>query len=313
MTPLGTLTYIIWFIVFRKLLRLENLQKSFLTMTPDIRQAVKESTNNRLMEILSINVCLLPDSLSKENNLGYTEDRIDAIGNLLNQSEPNTFCVRRFASQKWDQKTPGAKPVCNDEDSSFGIAVKVIDSFLETTDPTFVCMQEVWSIDTALKLNKLLHKKYSFIVFDAGTKTIALNKYVGFESGLLIASKYPILDADFKQFTEKSGLCTYTSKGLLTVKVLLGREDNKAIVGFISNSHLQSYQDQDDSIHSNQLREIQMWTNEFKRRRFDNGTEVVGFDIICGDFNIDNMSPGKKLISGEKTVFFRYMFLIFSR
>ena len=304
MTPMCTLTYAIWFVVFRKLLRFDNFQKSFRPISHDIQQAISESVNHRHFEVLSANVCLLPDSLSKDNNLGHTEDRIESIGNLLNQSEPNTFCIRKFPGQENDQAIFNLKPT-NDptlRNNADGMAVKVIDDFLESTDPAFVCLQEVWSIDTALRLNELLHKKYSFIVFDAGTKTFALNKYIGFESGLLIASKYPILDASFNQFTKKSGLCTFTSKGVLVVKVLLGTRKppvlasstftTERVVGFIANTHLQSYQENDDSIHWNQLHEMRRWIGDFKKTRYDPAKEKIAFDIVCGDFNVDNMSPG---------------------
>ncbi len=42
---------------------------------------------------------------------------------------------------------------------------------------------------------------------------------------------------------------------------------------------------------SSQMSEILLWTTEF-RERHDAPGEHVTFDILCGDFNIDNMSPG---------------------
>lgn len=43
---------------------------------------------------------------------------------------------------------------------------------------------------------------------------------------------------------------------------------------------------------SKQLDDIQVWTDEFIKDTKKTGEKVV-FDIICGDFNFDNMSPGK--------------------
>lgn len=76
-----------------------------------------------------------------------------------------------------------------------------------------------------------------------GENTFRLNKYVGFGSGLLFASKYPIVSAEFRQFSNKVGTCSFAGKGVLMVKVLLGKSENgKNLVGIVSNTHLQAYQ-----------------------------------------------------------------------
>lgn len=59
-------------------------------------------------------------------------------------------------------------------------------------------------------------------------------------------------------------------------------------------------------VHSIQLNEIKNWLKNFKEKSFKKNTEVILFDIICGDFNIDNMSPVDK-ISYEHDFFFNYM------
>ena len=48
-------------------------------------------------------------------------------------------------------------------------------------------------------------------------------------------------------------------------------------------------------VHSIQLNEIQNWLKNFKEKTFNPNTEIVLFDIVCGDFNIDNMSPVDKI------------------
>ncbi len=227
MTPIGTMSYIIWFIVFRKLLRFENFQRSTdLSCSESPGDHNLNRVEDKKFEILSINVCLLPETLSRENNLCFTETRLSSIGSLINRSIPNTFCFTMFPKQDFNIefdsiKIDKAKKLSEIKGKVIheNMKVNVVDDFIAETDVDFVCMQEVWSIDTANKLRKLLHLKYPFIVYDAGTKNFSENKYVGFESGLLTASKYPIVAADFHQFSNKSGLCTYTSKGLLITKV----------------------------------------------------------------------------------------------
>jgi hypothetical protein len=41
--------------------------------------------------------------------------------------------------------------------------------------------------------------------------------------------------------------------------------------------------------------DIRNWLIEFKKKYFDVEEEVIAFDIICGDFNMDNSSPGNFL------------------
>ena len=49
-----------------------------------------------------------------------------------------------------------------------------------------------------------------------------------------------------------------------------------------------------------QLDDIVDWTAEFRRQTADN-RDVVLFDIVCGDFNFDNISPGELFfILGEQ-------------
>ena len=41
-----------------------------------------------------------------------------------------------------------------------------------------------------------------------------------------------------------------------------------------------------------QLDEIQLWTKNFKENNYNFKNEHIAFDIITGDFNLDNISPG---------------------
>ena len=219
MSPIGILVYILWFMIFRKVLRHQNYKTSCAKT-----QLIERKLNlaNKTFEILSINVCLLPDALSRENNLFQTDTRLNSIGNLLNKTAPNTYCLSNSLTDYYAKLPliPTKNRVSNpNEHHAKKLNVQIVDNFFEKTNVDFLCMQEVWTIDYANKLKKLLHKKYPFIVYDAGQKNFCSNKYMGFESGLLTASAYPFLAVDFKQYTNKCGLCQFTSKGLLMTKV----------------------------------------------------------------------------------------------
>jgi hypothetical protein len=120
--------------------------------------------------------------------------------------------------------------------------VNVVDDMTRDSDADFVCLQEVWSIETSNKIRSIIGVKYKYVIYDVGLSTFRLNRHIGFDSGLLFASKYPIMSADFKQFNTKAGTCVMTGKGLLMVKVLLGQGNGKTRIGFVSNTHLQAYQ-----------------------------------------------------------------------
>ena len=65
------------------------------------------------------------------------------------------------------------------------------------------------------------------------------------------------------------------------------------MVGFISNTHLQSYQGV-SNVHALQLDETLEWVTSFKKSNSDDSKELIAFDLICGDFNLDNYSPGNQ-------------------
>jgi hypothetical protein len=177
------------------------------------------------------------------NNLHKTKNRAKLIGEILNKPKKNGTADNNLFKN------------VNSKDN-----VKVVDYIDQNNDFDFICLQEVWSIDTGKRLAEILHKKYKYVLFDAGHNTFKTNKYIGFDSGLLIASKYPIIDVKFKQFMNKVGACSLTGKGVLTAKVninidhinmfecynynfyfqvLLGKtKKGKDLIGFISNVHL---------------------------------------------------------------------------
>lgn len=66
-------------------------------------------------------------------------------------------------------------------------------------------------------------------------------------------------------------------------------------VGYIANMHTQAFQGSEVILLS-QLTDILIFVSLFKEQNALS-EEIIDFDIICGDFNADNMSPGKMLLS----------------
>jgi sphingomyelin phosphodiesterase 3 len=197
MTPIGLSFYFIWFILFRKYFR--NLSYNLSDNNSNPLDLNNNGSATGKYEILSFNVCLLPDTIARMNNLYDSKNRAQLIGEILSKPNKNGNNLSKNVTSKDN--------------------VKIVDYIDQNNDFDFICLQEVWSIDMGERLAEILHKKYKYVIFDAGHNTFKTNKYIGFDSGLLIASKYPIMDVKFQQFKHKVGACSLTGKGVLTAKV----------------------------------------------------------------------------------------------
>jgi hypothetical protein len=143
-TPIGLATYFVWFALFRRLFRYQPYRLS-------VSQHQKSSyVAKDRFEILSINVCLLPETVSRMNNLSASHRRLESIGSLLNKA--------------------GSSFYSNGDGEANGQKIKIIHDMIDRTDLDFVCMQEVWSIDTAKRLRDMLHHKFGYVLYDAGNK-----------------------------------------------------------------------------------------------------------------------------------------------
>ncbi|XP_066295647.1 sphingomyelin phosphodiesterase 5-like [Branchiostoma lanceolatum] len=175
---------------------------------PFLYQTVSSSTDTRTANetdpadftVATANVCLLPESLSRLNNLRHTEWRVTEVGRRVVDSQ-------KQQSDKRTLETSSHSP--NEE-------------FLSSVDSTFppnvdiFCFQEVFYSDASRRLTKELLKCYGHVISDVGICSFT-NKW-GLNSGLLIASKHPILAADFKPFRVKTKQDVVVAKGLLMVK-----------------------------------------------------------------------------------------------
>ena len=59
---------------------------------------------------------------------------------------------------------------------------------------------------------------FPYILHDVGVTSLSSNYFL-FNSGLMFASRHPVLNADFKFYKHSVSQCRFTSKGLLMVKV----------------------------------------------------------------------------------------------
>jgi hypothetical protein len=62
-------------------------------------------------------------------------------------------------------------------------------------------------------------------------------------------------------------------------------------VGYIANMHTQAFQGS-EAVLLSQLTDAVIFVSLFKEQTTQ-PRDIIDFDIVCGDFNADNMSPGK--------------------
>ncbi|XP_006117635.1 sphingomyelin phosphodiesterase 3 [Pelodiscus sinensis] len=174
----------------------------------------------------------------------------------------------------------------------------------------FLCLQEVFDKRAAEKLKQQLHHYFEYILYDVGVygcHGCCSFKFVN--SGLLFASRYPVMDAAYHCYPNGKGTDSLASKGALFLKVQVGSTpQDQRIVGYISCTHLQALAG-DTTVRCEQLDLLQDWLADFRKSTSSSSTanpeELVAFDVICGDLNFDNCSSEDKL-EQQHSLFTRY-------
>ncbi|XP_051546053.1 sphingomyelin phosphodiesterase 3-like [Myxocyprinus asiaticus] len=167
----------------------------------------------------------------------------------------------------------------------------------------FLCLQEVFDRRAADRLRRQLHRYFPFVLSDVGRYGWkgCCSQFKFLNSGLLLASRYPILDAHYECFPNGRSEDALAAKGVLFAKVQVGcSAQEQQVVGYITCTHLHAIEG-DSSVRCEQLDMLLEWGAEFKRATSGPTDEEkvledqVAFDVILGDLNFDNCSSEDKL------------------
>lgn len=151
-------------------------------------------------------------------------------------------------------------------------------------------LQEAFTPHINKRIAKTLNKFGYSVVFQVKPDTI------GMSSGLLIASRYEILAADFVPYTHTAGPDAYAKKGVLMMKIKLRNGE----CAFIANTHMlasadlpkgasQHYPDQYFNWeHRMQFKTVNHSMEEFIKK--NRGNDKILFTLFGGDFNIRRMA-----------------------
>ena len=176
--------------------------------------------------------------------------------------------------------------------------LRVVDTFIHgidlqfPADLDFLCLCEVFDKSASRTVLSKLSTHFPYIIYD-----IAARPCFRFcNSGLLFASKYPILDAEFHKYGAHEGSDSMACKGVLLVKLRIGKlEDGTDVVGFVVQTHIQArVSDNSGEFQLAQLDRAVEDIRRFRDKESANEKEVVGFDILSGDLNFDSVSDSDK-------------------
>ncbi|XP_008283931.1 sphingomyelin phosphodiesterase 5 isoform X3 [Stegastes partitus] len=275
------------------------------------------------------NLCLLPDSLARFNNLGHTQHRASAIGQRIVQGVcrphirifvdspsscgtlspsssflPTVNSVTYGATDRQNSNQQGRSGHRSAPRALLSQGLRQQDdvpwevSSLFPSNIDILCLEEVFDKRAAQKLTDALKPVYGHILYDIGVYACqppcGCSSFKFFNSGLFLASRFPVLEAQYHCFPNSRGEDALAAKGLLSAKVLIGQNQKRQrVVGYFNCTHLHAPEGE-GVVRCEQLNMVTKWIGDFQaaNRRPD---EDVVFDVLCGDFNFDNCSPDDNL------------------
>lgn len=163
------------------------------------------------VRLLTANLCCLPEFAARFNNLScpgrrahHIGQRIAALGRATGHTAPRPPNRGRLST---------ARPELVDVAGAGGLRL-----FAFPTPLDVVCLQEVFSAAAQNALIEALDKSFPFIVCDAQVNRLRGNRCF-LSSGLFLASRYPVLAADFQRYSVAAGIDKLACKGVLMAKV----------------------------------------------------------------------------------------------
>ncbi|CAK6975095.1 sphingomyelin phosphodiesterase 3 [Scomber scombrus] len=167
----------------------------------------------------------------------------------------------------------------------------------------FLALQEVFDHGSTTRLRRQLHRYFPYVLSDVGRYGWkgCCSRFKFLNSGLMLASRYPILDARYECYPNGKGEDALAAKGALFAKVHVGTShQEQRVVGYLTCTHLHAIEG-DASVRCEQLDLLLQWGAEFRQSSSQSPEgekvleDLVAFDVILGDLNFDNCSSEDKL------------------
>jgi exonuclease III len=163
---------------------------------------------------------------------------------------------------------------------------ELADTLLEKDDD-IICLQEIFEIDATAYLSDKLKEKYPYIVCNVDPRIF------GIGSGLMIASKYPIVKADFWKHADRGGMDMFANKGTLAVKIK--PSVNQTLLVFTTHLNAEAgsneqFPEGEKSYRESQLEQLKVQVDQF----IDQSTAdspTIPTAILTGEYNIGPPRP----------------------
>ena len=155
---------------------------------PFVLQRAKRDVHKTAWTIASCNAQLLPEALARKHNLHGTAARAKQLALRIRSAT----CAHR--------------------------APRAVDAVHEFPVCEFIALQQVHEQAAVDRILYYLNAHWPFILEDSGVLHWRQHRLIG-GSGLMLLSKYPIMDAEYKQFPGPAGRENNFSRGILMAKV----------------------------------------------------------------------------------------------
>ncbi|KAK4805812.1 hypothetical protein QYF61_000418 [Mycteria americana] len=185
----------------------------------------------RTFTFVSANLCLLPSGLAKFSNLGQTPQRAAYVARHLAPAPPDPPGAWAGLVEPRDGEADGYGGTLRTPRQPPGsVAVEVPAA--EAAEPApaalserfpadadFVCLQEVFDAGAAACLRRRLGAAFPHVLSEVGARGLRGGRPKLLDSGLLLASRYPVLAARYHGFPNGAREDALAAKGLLAVQV----------------------------------------------------------------------------------------------
>ena len=150
--------------------------------------------------------------------------------------------------------------------------IERLNRYIYKQRPDIFCLQEVFSSGTLKSINDYFKEKYYIYSYN--------DTYISLDSGLLIASKYPILKKKVHIFKHSYGEDKLSNKGVLVIDVIINNKRYSILNTHLNADPIFGFKQKATNVRGKQINQLRSIIRQKKRKDINN-------IILCGDFNID--------------------------
>tara|TARA_B110000971_G_scaffold212980_1_gene243171 strand:+ start:347 stop:1078 length:732 start_codon:yes stop_codon:yes gene_type:complete len=150
--------------------------------------------------------------------------------------------------------------------------IEKLNRHISKQRPDIFCLQEVFSYGTLKSIKEFFGDKYYIYSYN--------DTYIRLDSGLLIASKYPITKKKAHIFKHSYGEDKLSHKGVLVVDIVINNKKYSILNTHLNADPIFGFKKKAIDIRDKQIKQMR---SIVKRKKLNNINNI----IICGDFNID--------------------------